>query len=106
MSFESKRSLFLGYYAADGFKDRNGIATANEHLLCMIEDISALAGYHITSIKEETRNTNFKKNAFLYTVRFMKSQPTNRNWIVENIEKKYDKYDAWCVEEPKTHSFT
>lgn len=107
LSKEDKVSLFTGYYLADGFKDRNGIATANENLALMIREISALAGYHITSEKFEVRNTNFKEDAQLYTFRFMKRQPSNRNWIVKDINRQ-DKhlYDVWCVEEPVTHTFT
>lgn len=108
MSLNDKKSLFLGYYAADGSTDRNQIATANEHLLCMIQEISALAGFHITSIKSETRDTNYKKRAILHTVRFMRHQPENRNWIVKSIKRDShgEAYDAWCVEEPETNTFT
>lgn len=100
-------SLFKGYYAADGFKDRNGIATANEFLAEMIRDISAIAGYHITSERFEIRNTPYKENASLYTFRFMKNQPPNRNWIVKEIDRSYKHLcDVWCVEEPVTNTFT
>lgn len=107
LSKEDKVSLFKGYYLSDGFKDRNGIATANGDLALMIREISALAGYHITSEKFEIRNTNFKENAQLYTFRFMRHQNTNRNWIVKDISKE-DKHfsDVWCVEEPVTNTFT
>ena len=106
MSKNDLISLFIGYYEADGFKDRNGIATADSNLAQMIREISALAGYHITSEKFEIRDTNYKKNSKLYTFRFMKSQPTNRNWIVKDIYKEDRQlYDVWCVEEPKTKTF-
>lgn len=107
LSKKDKVSLFIGYYSADGFKDRNGIATSNKKLAEMIKEISALAGYHITSEKHEIRDTNYKENAELYTFRFMKSQPLNRNWIVKNIKKfNGQKYEVWCVEEPITKTFT
>lgn len=100
-------SLFKGYYAADGFKDRHGIATSDARLAEMIRDISAVAGYFICSENKEVRNTNFKTNAILYVFRFMKYQTTNKNWRVVSIHKTSDaKHDAWCVEEPITHSFT
>ena len=107
MSKDDLISLFLGYYEADGFKNSNGIATSDDNLAQMIRDISALAGYHITSEKFEIRNTGYKKGAQLYTFCFMKSQPAKRNWIVKEIDRD-DKhmYDVWCVEEPITHSFT
>lgn len=107
LSHEDKVSLFLGYYSADGFKDRNGIATSSRDFALMIREISALAGYHITSEKFEIRTTGYKDNAPLYTFRFMLSQPSNRNWIVKSIDTN-DKhlYDTWCVEEPITKTFT
>lgn len=107
LSHEDKVSLFLGYYSADGFKDRNGIATSSRDFALMIREISALAGYHITSEKFEIRTTKYKDNASLYTFRFILSQPSNRNWIVKSINTD-DKhlYDTWCVEEPITKTFT
>lgn len=107
MSYEDLRSLFEGYYAADGTKGRNSLSTANDDLAEMIRDISSVAGYHITSEKFEIRDTPYKKGARLYTFRFMKNQPTNRNWIVKDIDRS-DKhlYDVWCVEEPITNTFT
>lgn len=107
MSYNDLRSLFIGYYAADGFKDRNGIATSNPILAQMIREISSIAGYHITSEKFEVRNTNYKSGAELFTFRFIVNQPANKNWIVKNIEfESNHKYDIWCVEEPTTHTFT
>lgn len=105
---EDLLQLFLGLYAADGAKDRNMIATADARLVELIQDISAIAGYHITRCSLHCRDTNFKKNAELYEIGFMRSQPDNRNWVVKSIEldKHADAYDAWCVEEPVTHTFT
>ena len=107
MSYDDLRSLFEGYYAADGCKNRNVLTTSNENLAQMIRDISAIAGYHIASERFVIRDTPYKKNARLYMFTFMKSQPNNRNWIVKDIcrEDKH-KYDVWCVEEPITKTFT
>lgn len=108
MSLNDKVSLFLGYYAADGATDANKLTTANEHIAQMIRDISALAGYHITSENKIVRDTNFKQNAALYQFYFMKHQNPNHMWKVESIEidNHGEAYDAWCVEEPETHTFT
>lgn len=108
MSFEAKVSLFLGYYAADGSTGANKITTANEHIAQMIRDISALAGYHITSENKIVRDTNFKKNAVLYQFHFMKHQDPRHMWKVASIEldNHGEAYEAWCVEEPMTHTFT
>jgi len=107
MSKNDLISLFLGYYAADGNKDRNGISTANADLAQMIRDISSIAGYFIASENFKVRSTNFKEDAELYNFRFLKSQPSNRNWIVKDIKRvDNSKYDAWCIEEPVTNSFT
>lgn len=108
MSFSDKVSLFLGYYAADGAKNANKLTTANEHIAQMIRDLSALAGYHITSESKVVHDTNFKQNATLYQFYFMKHQNFNHLWKVESIARDNhgDAYDAWCVEEPETHTFT
>jgi hypothetical protein len=107
LSLSDKIDLFKGYYAADGNTLSNGIATANHILAQMIREISALAGYYITSENFEIRDTNFKKGASLWTFRFMKRQSINRCWKVESIDRSdYHTYDAWCVEEPSTHTFT
>lgn len=123
MTLKQKIALFNGYYAADGSNDRNSISTSDERLCKMIEDLSALSGYYISSCKKETRNTNFKENACLTTYHFIVSQPSNLAWTVKDIkphfDKKYKDYRrensyktcnspivAWCVEEPITRSFT
>ena len=107
LSKEDKVSLFLGYYSADGYKDRHGISTADDNLALMIREISALAGYHITSENFQIRNTNYKTGAKLYTFRFMKNQVANKNWIVKEIDKTCSRpLDMWCVEEPITKTFT
>ena len=105
---EARIQMFLGLYAADGSKDRNYIATTDERIVEFIKDTSALAGFHITRCDLKERSTNYKENALLYHIGFMKNQPDNRNWIVQSIvlDKHKDSYDAWCVEEPITHSFT
>ncbi len=107
LSKNDKISLFLGYYEADGYKDRNGIATADKNLAEMIRDISSVAGYHIISEKFEVRDTPFKKNAQLYNFCFIKKQASNKNWIVKDINRDdLHDYDVWCVEEPITKTFT
>ena len=108
LNLEQKIALFQGYYEADGFKDRNGIATSDKRIAEMIEDISALAGYHISSKYEGFRDTNFKKEAYLISYNFRKYQPVNLVWKVEEIEK-FDGgrvRQVWCVEEPITKTFT
>ena len=108
LSPQAKHSFFSGFFAGDGSKKYNTVTTTDKRVLEMIQDLSAVTGYHITSIDHIFKDTNFKKGAEMYTVRFMRKQPENRNWIVKKIEidPHYDAYDAWCVEEPTTHSFT
>lgn len=108
MSFREKLALFNGYYLADGFKDRNGIATSNEIMAEMIRELSALAGFYITSEEDVIRSTPYKENARLITFRFMRQQPINKQWIVKSIipHTKVKTLESWCVEEPVTHSFT
>ena len=109
---EDKVALFFGYYAADGCKNGNIIHTADDRLAEMIRSISSLAGYHISKEKEIIHDTNFKENARLIQFNFRRNQPNNLCWIVDKIThgcgkmwKNYE-FEAWCVEEPVTHSFT
>ena len=101
--------LYKGFYAADGNVRDNGVATTDERILEMIETISCIYGHHILTIKEVMRDTNYKKQAKIYDISFMTSQPTNRNWIVRDIQLSYRgglKQKVWCIEEPVTKTFT
>lgn len=107
LSDTDKIHLFNGYYAADGAKNSNRLATADTRLCDFIEECSGLAGYYISSKKEIVHDTNFKENATLIQYHFITSLPSNRAWNVENIEKgRRGVCEAWCVEEPITHTFT
>lgn len=108
LNLKQKIALFHGYYAADGFKDRNGVSTSDLRLAEMIEDLSALAGYHISSKEDDINETGYVENAYRITYRFRKNQPVNLVWKVDNIEQ-FDggrPRKVWCVEEPITNSFT
>lgn len=109
LSCEDKIALFNGYYAADGDCIRENICTSDARVLGMIEDISALAGYHVLSVKEITHDTPYKENAHLWKVKFLTHQVENGLWTVESIEplrSGYYEQNAWCVDEPITHTFT
>ena len=108
MSREQKIALFLGYYAADGTTQANGIATTDSRIVEMIKEISALAGYYITKINHYTHDTNFKLNAEIYDIGFRKIQHENNRWMVKDIKRYHSDtlYDCWCVEQPVNHSFT
>lgn len=108
MSLDQKIALFNGYYAADGNKDRNSIATVDIRLLDMIRDISGLAGYYISTIRENLRDTNYKKNSLLYEVSFRKYQINTSVWTVKKIRRASngDWQNCWCVDQPVNHSFT
>lgn len=109
LSQRDKAMLFKGLYAADGSNDRHLIATADERVLELITDISAIAGYHISSVKELIRDTNFKEDAKIYEVRFRIRQNCKNCWKIDAIkphERGTKEHDIWCVEEPVTHTFT
>ena len=109
LSCQDKEMLFRGLYAADGSRDRNQICTSDTRMLAMIQDISAIAGYHISSIKVVEHDTNFKTGAILYCVNFRIKQNPNNLWKVDKIEPHRRgalEQDVWCVEEPVTNSFT
>lgn len=107
LSDTDKIHLFNGYYAADGAKNSNRLATSDTRLCDFIEECSGLAGYYISSKNEIVHDTNFKENATLIQYHFITSLSSNRAWKVENIEKgRRGVCEAWCVEEPITHTFT
>ena len=107
LSANLKSLVFKGYYAADGAKSSNKLSTADERLKLLIEETSGLAGYYISSLTEERRDTNFKKGSLLYSYHFVTNQPQNLLWKVVGIRKAYHTNALlWCVEEPVTHSFT
>lgn len=104
----AKISLFLGLYAADGAKNCNKISTSDPRIVELIEQISGMAGYHITNKVIHTHNTNFKDNATLVDFQFMRYQNQNHLWKVVSIDTFHGgtEYLPWCVEEPVTHTFT
>lgn len=109
LSYKDKIALFNGYMAADGSRTTNTslVWTSDDRILLMIKELSALAGYHIFKIRKIENSTNFKDNRMLYEIVFTKHYADNTTWVVADIEKKKNKeYEAWCVEEPITHSFT
>ena len=103
-----KQHLFEGFYAADGAVKANKVATSDDRVAEMIRDISSVAGFYVSSESEVVRDTNFKKEARLIEFRFRKYQIANNLWSVKKITpyRPEIEYDAWCVEEPETHSFT
>lgn len=108
LSPRDKQSLFNGFISADGSKTTNTkiIWTSDERVLNMIKDISVISGYHIYSIKEKHNDTNYKEDRTLYEITFTTQYQKNTTWEVISIKKQPNAdYEAWCVEEPVTHSF-
>ena len=108
LDIKGKQHLFEGFYAADGAVKANKVATSDDRVAEMIRDISSVAGFYVSSESEVVRDTNFKKEARLIEFRFRKYQIANNLWSVKKITpyRPEIEYDAWCVEEPETHSFT
>lgn len=109
LSLRDKISLFNGYYAGDGRKSSNHdyIDTDDERVVEMISDISALAGYHIINITVSVEDTDYKKNRIIFHISLTKGTSDNTLWKVTNIKQQANAdHEAWCVEEPITHSFT
>ena len=107
MTPELRAIAFKGYYAADGATNANELSTSDERLCLFIEEVSGLAGYYISSKREEIRDTQYKSDSKLFSYHFIIKQPVNMLWKVTDIKPyRHGKVDAWCVEEPITHSFT
>lgn len=105
MNPKMKELVFKGYYAADGAVKSNRIATSDPRICEMIEEISGIAGYYISSKKTVIHDTNFKTGATLYYYHFITYSASNFKWVVESIESS-DTGIAYCVNEPVTHTFT
>lgn len=109
LSFDDKVEIFAGYMAADGSKTTSTklVWTSDVRVLNMIKDLSALCGYHIHHIREIKNSTNYAADRILYEVTFTTSYSANSTWTVTDIVKQPNAdYEAWCVEEPETHTFT
>ena len=106
MSLRNKALAFHGLYAADGAKANNLLCTTDERVCLFIEETSSIAGYYISSTREDVRDTNYKKGSYLFAYHFVKHNLPNILWTVTSIEKNRRTGEAWCVEEPVTHSFT
>lgn len=109
LSFDDKVEIFAGYMAADGSKTTSTklVWTSDIRVLNMIKDLSALCGYHIHHIREIRNNTNYSADRILYEVTFTTSYSANSTWTVTDIVKQPNTdYEAWCIEEPETHTFT
>ena len=67
-----------------------------------MKDISFAAGYYITDeirVKDTSSTTR-------YELTFITEQKDITSWKVESVKPYKENMDAWCVEEPITHSFT
>lgn len=106
-SEDDKKWLFIGLYSADGAVNCNKLCTTDDRIIDIIQETSFAAGYYITSKTIETRDTKYKKGSTITAFRFTKNQPNNLCWKVESITPYHSgtEYDAWCIEEPITHSF-
>lgn len=100
--------LFNGFYAAVcEYPDDNKIYVLNDdNLIQMIREISAVAGYYIASETMYIRDARFRQNDKLYEFVFITNQPNDMHWVVDAIKVTSRAHDAWCVEEPITHTFT
>ena len=108
LSVKQKVLVFRGLYAADGATSKNMLTTADSRVCQLIDELADLAGYHISSKVAFVHDTNFKAKAELTRYRFITKTKHNYGWRVVNIEsyRNGELKDAWCVEEPITHSFT
>ena len=102
-----KKWLFIGLYKADGAVNTNKLCTIDDRIMDLIRETSYTAGYYITSETTETRDTEYKNDSTITAFRFTKNQPDNLCWKVKSIIEYHSgtEYDAWCIEEPTTHSF-
>ena len=112
LNLNEKIALFNGLLAADGATGRNLLSTSDNRICELIEDLAPLSGYFISSKTEKVHNTNYKENARLVDYHFITEQRYNKLWVIDSITPyktksgNYNEMEAWCVEEPITHTFT
>ena len=112
MSYDDLCNIFEGYIAADGHKKKNGsvmIMTSDERIKKFIEYTASTVGYYLWSQKTAIEDTNYKENRIRYEFYLTKKQ-TISNWKLVDIKASRNGtngyMEAWCVEEPTTHTFT
>lgn len=112
MSYDDLCNIFEGYIAADGHKKKNGsvmIMTSDERIKKFIEYTASTVGYYLWSQKTTIEDTNYKENRISYEFYLTKKQ-TISNWKLVDIKASKNGnngyMEAWCVEEPTTHTFT
>lgn len=112
MSYDDLCNIFEGYIAADGHKKKNGsvmIMTSDERIKKFIEYTASTVGYYLWSQKTAIEDTNYKENRVRYEFYLTKKQ-TISNWKLVDIKASRNGnngyMEAWCVEEPTTHTFT
>lgn len=112
MSYDDLCNIFEGYIAADGHKKKNGsvmIMTSDERIKKFIEYTASTVGYYLWSQKTTIEDTNYKENRISYEFYLTKKQ-TISNWKLVDIKASRNGnngyMEAWCVEEPTTHTFT
>ena len=112
MSYHDLCNIFEGYIAADGHKKKNGsvmIMTSDERIKKFIEYTASTVGYYLWSQKTTIEDTNYKENRISYEFYLTKKQ-TISNWKLVDIKASRNGnngyMEAWCVEEPTTHTFT
>lgn len=112
LNLKGKIALFNGYLAADSVNGINSVSTTDDRICRMIEEIAPIAGYFIASKTKRVRDTNYKQNAEIIDYRFIVEQKENTLWTIDAIEpykaksSNHNEMEAWCVEEPITHTFT
>jgi len=114
MSTDEINAFFDGYMAADGAYTNNNneykatIMSSNKlDNFNIIENYSAIAGYHISSIKDMTgqitnyTDENGRKPTNIY--RFIIGN--HNKWKVESIKPSDRTEDVWCLEVDNEHAF-
>lgn len=114
MSTDEINAFFDGYMAADGAYTNNNneykatIMSSNKlDNFNIIENYSAIAGYHISSIKDMTgqitnyTDENGRKPTNIY--RFIIGN--HNKWKVESIKPSDRTEDVWCLEVENEHAF-
>lgn len=108
LSMEDRIAMFDGYMAADGSKTTNTtfVWTSDERMLTFIKEVAPVAGYYIHSVRQIDKATNYAEDRTLFEITLTTKFSLNTAWRVVSIKKQPNaEYEAWCIDEPVTHSF-
>lgn len=101
------RYLFLGVYAVLHQEERRTyLITIDDSIHQMIEEISAVAGYHITAQRTTKRGNRAEMHKYNYLMGFRTKQPPNLPWKLTSMKPLTNRdQKCWAMVSDKARTF-